>query len=120
MGVVPLGDASRRPLRWPAVTALIIVTNLAVFALELAGGQEFVTRWAVIPAELTAGHNWITVLTAMYMHAGWSHILGNMIFLWAFGPEVEDLMNPRRYLVFYLAGGVAAALAQVAASPDST
>jgi membrane associated rhomboid family serine protease len=56
----------------------------------------------------------------MFMHGSWSHIIGNMIFLWAFGPEVEDLMGRPRYAVFYLLGGVAAALAQVAAGPDST
>ena len=56
----------------------------------------------------------------MFMHASWSHILGNMMFLWAFGPEIEDSMNPWRYLAFYLAGGVVAMLAQVAADPGST
>jgi membrane associated rhomboid family serine protease len=56
----------------------------------------------------------------MFMHGSWSHIIGNMIFLWAFGPEVEDLMGRGRYLAFYLLGGVVAALAQVAAAPDST
>ncbi|HVO23588.1 MAG TPA: rhomboid family intramembrane serine protease, partial [Candidatus Margulisiibacteriota bacterium] len=57
---------------------------------------------------------------SMFMHASWSHILGNMVFLWAFGPEIEDTMNPWRYAAFYLAGGVVAMLAQVAAAPDST
>jgi membrane associated rhomboid family serine protease len=56
----------------------------------------------------------------MFMHGSWSHILGNMVFLWAFGPEVEDLIRPSRYLVFYLLGGLAATLAQVAAGPSST
>jgi len=56
----------------------------------------------------------------MFMHASWSHILGNMVFLWAFGPVIEDTMNPRRYLGFYLVGGVVAMLAQVAASRAST
>jgi membrane associated rhomboid family serine protease len=56
----------------------------------------------------------------MFMHGSWSHIIGNMIFLWAFGPEVEDMMGRGRYLAFYLLGGLVAALAQVAAAPDST
>ena len=56
----------------------------------------------------------------MFMHAGWMHIIGNMIFLWAFGPEIEDAMGSVRYLVFYLLSGVAASLAQVAAIPHST
>jgi rhomboid family protein len=72
------------------------------------------------PADIVAGHHWITLLTAMFMHASWSHIIGNMVFLWAFGPEIEDAMGPRRYLAFYLAGGAVAMLAQVGASPTST
>src|SRR5262245_9583538 len=120
MSVIPLGDASRRPGRWPAVTALIIATNIAVFAAEIVGGQPFVARWSVVPARLFAEHDWITIFTAMYMHGGWSHIVGNMIFLWAFGPEIEDSMGSLRYLIFYLAGGVVAMLAQVVADPHST
>src|SRR5262249_7660483 len=73
-----------------------------------------------VPADITSGHHWITILTAMFMHGGWSHIIGNMIFLWAFGPEIEDAMGPVRYLIFYLAGGVVAMAAQVAAIPHST
>ena len=56
----------------------------------------------------------------MFMHGSWSHIIGNMVFLWAFGPEIEDAMGRGRYLVFYLLGGLAAMLAQVAADPHST
>src|SRR5262245_5689613 len=120
MSLIALGDASRRPTRFPIVTAAIIAINGLVFILELFGGDEFVTRWSEIPAEIVAGHRWITILTAMFMHGSWSHIIGNMVFLWAFGPEVEDLMNPRRYLVFYLLGGLAASLAQTAVDPAST
>ena len=56
----------------------------------------------------------------MFLHGSWLHIIGNMVFLWAFGPEIEDAMNPLRYLGFYLLGGIVAMLAQVAASPHST
>src|SRR5215470_2551491 len=118
--LIPLGDASRRPVNPPVVTGLIILVNAIVFALELWGGEPFVTRWSAIPADITSGHRWITVLTAMFMHGSWSHIIGNMVFLWAFGPEIEDSMGPLRYLAFYLLGGVVAMLAQVAASPGST
>ena len=119
-GLIPLTDASRRPVHVPIVTISIILTNLFVFALELSGGDVFVLKWSAIPANIIAGHHWITILTAMFMHASWSHILGNMVFLWAFGPEIEDSMNPLRYLAFYLAGGLVAMLAQVAISPSST
>ena len=120
MGVIPLSDASRRPSRFAAVTATIIAVNVVVFLIELAGGDTFVTTWSLHPADIVAGRHLITILTSMFMHGSWSHILGNMVFLWAFGPEMEDLMTPRRYLVFYLLGGLAATAAQVAADPSST
>jgi membrane associated rhomboid family serine protease len=119
-GVVPLKDASRRPLHFPAVTALIIVINILVFLLELSRGDAFVLHWSAIPADISKGHHWITVLTAMFLHGSWSHILGNMVFLWAFGPEIEDSMGGLRYAVFYLAGGIVSMLAQVAVISGST
>jgi membrane associated rhomboid family serine protease len=119
-GMIPLGDASRRPARIPVVTGLIILGNAVVFVMELMRGDAFVLQWSAIPAQITSGHHWITILTAMFMHASWSHIIGNMVFLWAFSPEIEDAMGRGRYLVFYLTGGLVAMLAQVLASPHST
>jgi membrane associated rhomboid family serine protease len=119
-GLIPLSDASRRPVRLPVVTALIIVVNVLVFLLELMRGDAFVMQWSAIPAQIASGHHWITILTAMFMHGSWSHIIGNMIFLWAFGPEIEDAMGRGRYLLFYLAGGLLAMLAQILANPHST
>jgi len=119
-GLIPLGDASRRPARVPVVTTFIILVNAFVFVLELMRGDTFVMQWSAIPAQITSGHHWITILTAMFMHGSWSHIIGNMIFLWAFAPEIEDAMGPWRYLVFYLVGGLVAMLAQVLADPHST
>jgi len=118
--MIPLTDASRRPTHLPIVTAGIILTNFYVFYLEIKGGDAFVLKWSAIPVNVMVGHHWITILTAMFMHGSWSHILGNMVFLWAFGPEIEDAMNPFRYLAFYLVGGVVAMLAQIAGSPSST
>jgi len=119
-GLIPLSDASRRPVRLPVVTACIIVVNVLVFLLELMRGDAFVMRWSAIPAQIMSGHHWITIFTAMFMHGSWSHIIGNMIFLWAFGPEIEDAMGRGRYLLFYLAGGLVAMLAQILADPHST
>ena len=119
-GLIPLSDASRRPAKLPVVTALIIAVNVFVFLLELMHGDAFVMQWSAIPAQIISGHRWITILTAMFMHGSWSHIIGNMIFLWAFGPEIEDAMGRGRYLVFYLIGGLVAMLAQIVADPHST
>jgi membrane associated rhomboid family serine protease len=118
--MIPLQDESRRPTRFPIVTASVIGLNLFAFILELMNGDEFVTRWSVVPADIVAGHHLITILTALFMHGSWSHIIGNMVFLWAFGPEIEDAMNPRRYVAFYLAGGVISMLGQIAIDPGST
>jgi membrane associated rhomboid family serine protease len=95
MGVIPLSDASRRPNRMPVVTASIIAVNAFVFVFELIGGDAFVTRWSLIPADIMAGRHLETILTSIFMHGSISHIVGNMVFLWAFGPEIEDIMGRR-------------------------
>jgi membrane associated rhomboid family serine protease len=118
--MIPFVDESRRPRRSPVVTTAIIAVNAFVFVLELIGGDPFVQQWSVIPADLLAGRHWVTILTAMFMHAGWMHSLGNMVFLWAFGPEVEDAMGRLQYLAFYLLSGLVASLAQIAAMPHSS
>jgi membrane associated rhomboid family serine protease len=118
--MIPLGDASRRPLHFPIITTLLISANIFVFLLELAGGNAFIIRWSLVPADIMAGHNWITILTAMFMHAGWAHILGNMLFFWVFGPQIEDVMGPLRFLAFYLLGGLVATAAQILIDPTST
>ncbi|MGA7157122.1 MAG: rhomboid family intramembrane serine protease [Acidobacteriaceae bacterium] len=117
--LIPLGDVSRRRARFPIATTAIIVLNALVFFLELKGGDQFVYEWAAIPANIVSGHALPTLLTSMFIHGSWSHILGNMVFLWAFGPAMEDIMNPWRFTAFYLLGGLVAMLAQVAASPTS-
>ena len=118
--MIPLADVSRRPTSFPVVTTAIIVANVIVFLCELVGGDPFVERWSLVPAHIAHGQDLITILTAMFMHASWSHIIGNMVFLWAFGPEIEDAMGPGRYLVYYLLGGTVAMLAQVFVDPSST
>jgi membrane associated rhomboid family serine protease len=118
-GLIPLGDASRRPRGFAAITTLIIVVNAYVFLLELSGGDRFVYVWSAVPVRITHGHHVVTVLTSMFMHASWMHIIGNMVFLWAFGPAIEDAMGHVRFLVFYLAGGVIAMMAQILGDPNS-
>ena len=107
-------------MRLPIATVSIIVINALVFLLELAGGDAFIYRWSFVPANIAAGRDYLTIFTAMFMHAGWLHIGGNMLFLWVFGPQIEDAMGPLRYLVFYLLGGVAASAAQIAIDPHAT
>lgn len=118
-GLIPLGDASRRPRAAAGVTLLLIAINVWVFFQELANGNRFVRAWSVIPYRITHGHHSITLLTSMFLHASWMHIIGNMVFLWAFGPAMEDAMGHARYLFFYLSGGIVAMLAQVCGDPTS-
>jgi membrane associated rhomboid family serine protease len=118
--VLPLSDASRKPRRFPFATTALILINGFVFFRELMEGDSFVMKWVAVPAHITAGHDLVTIVTATFMHASWSHILGNMLFLWAFGPEVEDAMGHFRYTAFYLFGGIISMLAQIVAAPDST
>jgi membrane associated rhomboid family serine protease len=117
--LIPLGDVSRRTRRFATVTLLIVLANVYVFLRELVEGNAFVRRWAVIPIHIEHGRNLVTLVTGTFLHAGWLHIAGNMVFLWAFGPVIEDAMGRGRYLVFYLVGGVVAMLAQVTGSPAS-
>jgi membrane associated rhomboid family serine protease len=117
--MIPLGDIDRRPLSFPYVTAIIIGLNCLVFVFELIGGERFILSGALIPVDIVEGTRWHTLLTAMFMHGGFLHIGGNMIYLWAFGPEIEDVMGRSRYLVFYMVGGLAAFVAQILINPVS-
>jgi membrane associated rhomboid family serine protease len=117
--VIPLSDIDRRPSRFPLITTLIIAANVFMFFLELTEGEVFIMRWSVIPSRISAGRDLITVITAMFMHGGWLHIIGNMVYFRAFGPEIEDAMGSVRYLIFYLSGGIVATMAQVFMNPDS-
>ena len=133
--MIPLRD--RNPTRrTPVVTFALIGACLAAFAIELSisgtGGDaaldQFFRRWGAMPADISAAiqagdfasQAIVGIFTSMFLHAGFLHILGNMLFLWIFGNNVEDRLGPLVFLAFYVAGGVAAALAQVAIDPDST
>ena len=116
--MLPLRD--NVPTRsFPVVTIALIVVNMLVWVLyQLPDLLGSVNELAYHPCEVesscpTVGHDWqLTALTAMFLHAGWLHLLGNMLFLWIFGNNVEDALGGLRYLVFYLAGGFAATAAQ--------
>jgi len=117
--MIPLGDSTRRPRNFPAITLTIIAVNAIVFFLELVKGDAFIIRWSLVPARVLTGHGVITIFTSMFMHAGWEHIIGNMLFFWVFAPEIEDVMGRFVFVLFYLVGGVVAAVAEVAVSPAS-
>jgi membrane associated rhomboid family serine protease len=122
--VVPLRD--NIPTRIvPVITYAIIALNIAAFVYELSLGPDleaFFRVWAVVPRDLTAYFTgqptglpfpaWITLITSQFLHGGFLHIAGNMLFLWIFGNNVEDKLGHVRFVIFYLACGVLAGLAQ--------
>jgi membrane associated rhomboid family serine protease len=103
--MIPVEDSTRRPLYAPVMTQVIIGVSTLVFMLELWEGQAFILRWAFVPAELLTPHGFLTIFTSMFMHAGWVHFLGNMLFFWVFAPQIEDVMGPVSFLIFYVLGG---------------
>jgi membrane associated rhomboid family serine protease len=107
----------------PVVNYALIALNFAVFAVTATVGVDAtaLSRWALVPAALLAdpAANAPSLFTHMFLHAGIGHVAGNMLFLWIFGDNVEDTLGHARYLVFYLACGLVAALSQVAVSPHS-
>jgi membrane associated rhomboid family serine protease len=113
-------DSQRRTL--PVVTYVLIVLNVVFFLVELSAGDQFIEKWAFVPARFSAHPvgNAVTIFTAMFMHGGWLHLFSNMLFLWIFGDNVEDQFGHLQFLIFYLMVGVAATFAQFALSPEST
>ena len=129
--MIPLRDTI--PSRtFPGVTIALIAANVLVFAWQLSlgprAGGAFVADYGAVPAQITgaAAHAAqalappLTILTSMFLHAGFAHLLGNMVFLWIFGNNVEDATGHPRFLLFYLACGVAAALSHILTHPGST
>lgn len=113
-------------LRFPSVTLGLIAANLCVFLWQLTvGGQESVDVFGAVPRNVLAGAAhagvpaFLTVLTAMFLHGGFLHLGGNMLFLWIFGGNVEDRLGHVGYLSFYLVCGLLAGLAQIFAAPTS-
>ena len=122
--MMPLSDDNRGRRSTPVVTWVLIALNVLVFLYELTLGEsglnQFYIDYGIIPREISNGQDLWTLLTSMFLHGGWLHIAGNMLFLWVFGDNVEDVMGHARYLVFYLLCGVAAGLSQVVIDPNST
>jgi membrane associated rhomboid family serine protease len=115
----PLKDTQPTYTR-PVLTIALIVGNLLIFLFEFSLGPRartvLIEYYGLVPDHFRVS----TVLTSMFLHGGWLHVLGNMWFLWIFGDNVEDLLGHAKFLLFYLVCGIAAAMGQVIASPYST
>jgi len=118
----PIGDDNTSRRTQPVVTYALIALNVLFFIVELSAGDAFIQTWAFVPSRFLAnpGGDFLTIFTSMFMHGGWLHIGGNMLYLWIFGDNVEDRFGHLRYLVFYLLCGIAATFAQMAFSLGSS
>jgi len=129
----PIGDDNSDRVIRPYVTHALIAINIAVFVLLQLPSEAFTNAYATVPYEILTGHDLVgrtgpilqvpgphpiqlTILTSMFMHGGWAHLLGNMLYLWIFGDNVEDAMGHVKFLVFYLLCGLVATLTHVFAA----
>lgn len=119
--MMPLGDDNSLRKTIPVVSYILIALNILFFFAELSGGEEFVKKWAFIPQRFSANPlgDSPTLFTSMFMHAGWLHLAGNMLYLWIFGDNVEDRLGKIKYIFLYLLSGIAATFAQYVFSPQS-
>lgn len=121
--MMPLGDDNSGRRTLPVVTYVLIAINALVFVLfELPNPNldAFIQQWGTVPAEIMAGRGLLTLITSMFLHGGWAHLGGNMLFLWIFGDNVEDAFGHALYIVFYLVCGLVASMAQVLLNTSST
>ncbi|MFZ3070572.1 MAG: rhomboid family intramembrane serine protease [Anaerolineaceae bacterium] len=122
--MIPIRD-ELKTRRTPIITYVLIAVNVIVFLIEFTAGtgmENMLYEFAMIPSQVTSGFDLgdaRDILTSMFMHAGWMHLIGNMLYLWIFGDNVEDRLGHFPFLVFYLAGGFVAAFAHIAVNPAS-
>ena len=125
--MLPIGDDDGTARGARIVTIALIALNVLAFFVELGQGSEgalqsFITAWGVVPREFSVGHDlpptiplpfWSTLITSMFLHGGWMHLGGNMLYLWIFGDNLERVMGAAKYAAFYLVCGIAAGLAHI-------
>jgi len=118
----PIGDDDRALRTVPLVTYALLALNILFFFVELSGGEAFIMRWAFVPSRFLANPitDSLTLFTSMFMHAGWVHLGGNMLYLWIFGDNVEDRFGHIKFITFYILCGIAATFAQLAFSIGSS
>jgi membrane associated rhomboid family serine protease len=131
--MLPIGDEQGSAQGARIVTIALIVLNVLAFFVELGQGSEgalqsFLTQWGVVPQEYSAGRDlpptiplpfWTTLITSMFLHGGWMHLGGNMLYLWIFGDNLERVMGAAKFLAFYLVCGLVAGLAHIVFSAGS-
>jgi len=117
----PIGDDNTAERTVPFVTYALIALNVLFFFVELSGGEPFIEKWAFVPSRFLANPagDFPTLFSSMFMHAGWLHLGGNMLYLWIFGDNVEDNFGHLKFIIFYILCGLAATVAQLVFSLGS-
>ena len=117
----PIGDDDSARRTVPVVTYALIALNVLFFFVEMSGGEAFIGTWAFVPRRFLANPagDFPTLFTSMFMHAGWLHLGGNMLYLWIFGDNVEDRFGHVKFIIFYVLCGLAATFAQLMFSVGS-
>ncbi len=118
----PIGDDNSARRTVPLVTYVLIALNVLFFFVEMGGGEPFILKWAFVPSRFLANPSgdFLTLFSSMFMHAGWVHLGGNMLYLWIFGDNVEDCFGHIKFILFYLLCGLVATFAQLAFSTGSS
>lgn len=120
--MLPVGDENHQITTFPAVTYVLIALNVLAFIYELTLGpslEPFIREYGTVPALIARGDNYHSLFTAMFLHGGWAHIIGNMLFLKVFGDNVEDRFGHVWFLLFYLVTGLVASIAHILLDPAS-
>ncbi len=119
--VFPIGDDDDNRATFPFITYLLIAANVAVFFWDLNHGNALLKQYAFIPKDFFAdpASNALKIFTATFLHGGWAHIIGNMVYLWTFGDNVEDNFGHIPFLLFYFVAAIAAMMAQAFYMPGS-
>jgi membrane associated rhomboid family serine protease len=133
--MLPIGDDNTDRRFAPMVNYVLIAINILVFVFlqGMGGNEKFTYAFSTVPAEILTGKDlsvgvleptpvpvYLTLITSMFMHGGWAHLLGNMLFLWVFGDNIENRIGHARYLIFYLVCGIIASLSHVFISGSSS
>jgi membrane associated rhomboid family serine protease len=111
--MLPTGDDDSALRTVPLITYALIALNVLFFFVELSGGDPFIEKWAFVPSRFIGNpiNDSLTLFTSMFMHAGWVHLGGNMLYLWIFGDNVEDRLGHTKFTIFYLICGIVATFA---------
>lgn len=134
--IFPIGDDQVKGGSKPIFSYAFIAINIAVFVLLQLGNEAFTYANSAVPYEIMTGTDvvtqqgaiphfegptpiYLTLLSSIFMHGGWMHLIGNMVFLWVFADNIESTVGSRRFVIFYLLGGLAASLSHIATEPMS-